>query len=461
MSFSPVNAGARLDRLPMSPFHWRLLRLVALGMFFDSFDNAMMASVLGTLVANGTSSFALNAKYISVSFFGLTAGAAMAGLMGDKWGRRFAYQFNLLLFGSMCLVSAFAPSMTWLIVIRAVMGVGLGAEYVAGYSMVTEFIPPERRGRCITIVNVVASSGGFAVNQVGLLVIPWLGWRAMFVIGGLGALWVWWLRRYLPESPRWLEAMGRTGQAEQVVTAIEQEVAAGGPLPPVIAAPPAAVGRVKLRVLFKPPVLHRTLLAIAVNVVVLVCSYSFTSWIPTFFIREGFSVTRSLTFNAVMSGGAVFGPLLGFFLADRIGRKTAIEGVAVGAAIVGAIYPFMSTPLTIMIVGFLLVGAMNLMITVGLACYTPELFPTAYRFRGSGVGQMMGRGGLIASPYLVVMLYDTYGIAGVVLVLSGMYLTLAAVIAVFGIETNQRSLEALAPHDGRTLIAPVAQEEIV
>jgi putative MFS transporter len=265
----------------------------------------------------------------------------------------------------------------------------------------------------------------------------------------------------LPESPRWLEAMDRTGQAEQVVTAIEQEVAAGGPLPPVIAAPPAAVGRVKLRVLFKPPVLHRTLLAIAVNVVVLVCSYSFTSWIPTFFIREGFSVTRSLTFNAVMSGGAVFGPLLGLFLADRIGRKTAIEGVAVGAAIVGAIYPFMGTPLTIMIVGFLLVGAMNLMITVGLACYTPELFPTAYRFRGSGVGQMMGRGGLIASPYLVVMLYDTYGIAGVVLVLSGMYLTLAAIIAVFGIETNQRSLEALAPHDGRTLIAPVAQEEIV
>ena len=74
--------------------------------------------------------------------------------------------------------------MTWLIVIRAVMGIGLGAEYVAGYSMVTEFIPPEKRGRCIAIVNVVASSGGFAVNQAGLLVIPWFGWRAMFVIGG-------------------------------------------------------------------------------------------------------------------------------------------------------------------------------------------------------------------------------------------------------------------------------------
>ena len=85
MSFSPVNAGARLDRLPVALFHRRLLRLVALGMFFDFFDNAMMASVLGALVATGTSSFALNAQYISVSFFGLTVGAAMAGLMGDRW----------------------------------------------------------------------------------------------------------------------------------------------------------------------------------------------------------------------------------------------------------------------------------------------------------------------------------------------------------------------------------------
>ena len=379
-----MSIGARLDRLPMAPFHTRILRLVALGMFFDSFDNAMMASVLGALVANGGSDFALNARYISVSFFGLTVGAAMAGLMGDRWGRRFAYQFNLLLFGSMCLGSALAPSMTWLIVIRAVMGVGLGAEYVAGYSMVTEFIPPVRRGRCIAIVNIVASSGGFAVSQVGLLVIPWLGWRAMFVIGGVGALWVWWLRRSLPESPRWLEAHGRLDEAERVVGEIEREnwrcAAAGSAGGAGCGGTGSARGAVPASGFASHVAGGRG------EVVVLVCSYSFTAWIPTFFIREGFSVTRSLTFNAVMSGGAVFGPLLGYFLADRYGRRAGIIGVAIGAAAVGAVYPFMSTPATIMMVGFLLVGAMNLMITLGLACYTPELFPTAYRFRGSGVG---------------------------------------------------------------------------
>lgn len=441
----PVNAAARLDRLPMGPFHRRLLTLVALGMFFDTFDNSMMAGVLATLVAQGVSSLALNAQYISISFLGLTIGAGLAGLMGDRWGRRFAYQFNLLLFGGMCLISAVAPSMSWLIIIRGLMGVGLGAEYVVGYSMVTEFIPPSRRGRCIALVNMVSSSGGFVVSQVGLLVIPWLGWRAMFVIGGLGALFVWWLRKVLPESPRWLEALGRDAEAEHVVASIERQTSPGSELPPVVVMPQKPIGQVPISVLFTPPVVRRTLLAISVNVVALVCSYSFTSWIPTFFVREGFSVTRSLAFNAMMSAGAIAGPLLGMLLADRIGRRRGIILVAAGAGVFGAIYPFLTTVSAIIVCGFLLVAAMNLMITFGLACYTPELFPTEYRFRGSGLGQMMGRAGLIGTPYLVVLLYGNYGIGGVVFVLAGLYFALSAGIAMFGIETNQKSLEALAP----------------
>jgi putative MFS transporter len=454
-----VNAGPRLDRLPLGRFHRRLLMLVALGMFFDSFDNAMMASVLAALVAHGDSTVALNARYISVSFLGLTIGAAAAGVMGDHIGRRFAYQFNLLLFGGMCLVSAIAPSMSWLIAIRCIMGIGLGAEYVAGYSMITEFIPPASRGRCIAIVNVISSSGGFAVNQVGLLVIPLLGWRAMFVIGGLGALFVWWLRKRLPESPRWLEARGRVGEAERVLEAIEAEAAAEGALAPVLSLQPQDGRQVRISVLFTRPVIRRTLLAIGTNVVVLVCSYSFTSWIPTFFVKQGFSVTRSLAFNAAMSAGAVAGPLLGFWLADRIGRRKGLVSVAGAGAVIGAIYPFLGSLPAIVLCGFLLVAVMNLAITFGLACYTPELFPTEYRFRGSGIAQMMGRGGLIITPYLVVPLFATWGVGGVVLVLSGLYLMLAISIALFGIETNQKSLEALAPELAASPSAGVTMEE--
>jgi putative MFS transporter len=443
-----VNAAARLDRLPLGPFHRRVLRLVGMGMFFDSFDNSMMAGVLAALVSSGASTMALNATFISATFAGLTIGAATAGLIGDRLGRRFAYQFNLLIFGSMCLVASIAPSMDWLIVIRCIMGIGLGAEFVVGYGMISEFVPPRNRGRYTALLNLISSSGVFAVSLTGLAIIPWLGWRAMFVIGGIGALWVWWLRRSLPESPRWLEAVGRNDEAERILQRIEHEAAPGGNLRPAVVYQSMPPRRVPISVLFTRPVVRRTLLAIAVNVTCLVGSYSFTAWIPSFFVKQGFSVTRSLGFTAAMTAGTLAGPALAVLLADRIGRRRGIMLAGVACAAIGSIYPFLVMPVPIMLCGFLLVSAMSLFLALGLGGYTPELFPTAYRFRGSGIAQMAGRAALIATPYAVVPLFATYGIGGVVGTIAGMYLTLVVIIAFAGIETNQRSLESLAPGAG-------------
>jgi putative MFS transporter len=461
----PVNAAARLDRLPIGPFHRRVLWLIGLGMFFDSFDNSMMGGVLATLVSNGMSTLALNARFISATFLGLTIGAGSAGILGDRLGRRFAYQFNLAIFGGACIVAAFAPSMDWLIVIRCIMGIGLGAEFVVGYGMISEFVPPARRGQYTALLNLISSSGTFTVALTGFVVIPWLGWRAMFVIGGIGALFIWWLRRSLPESPRWLEAVGRHDEAERVLQRIEQEAAPGQTLPPVLTTPPETPARVPISVLFSAPVVRRTLLAMAVNVTTLVGAYSFSAWIPSFFIKQGFSVTRSLGFTAAMTMGTIAGPALAVFLADRVGRRRGIMFAGVSCAAVGSIYPFLAAPVPIMLCGFVLVASMSLFLALGLGGYTPELFPTAYRFRGSGVAQMTGRAALIATPYAVVPLFDAYGVGGVVGVIAAMYLTLVVIIAVAGIETNQRSLESLAPESiapeslapgAETLTVPVA-----
>jgi MFS transporter, putative metabolite:H+ symporter len=453
----PVNAAGRLDRLPIGPFHWRVLRLVGAGMFFDSFDNSMMGGVLAALVASGWSDMAANARFISATFIGLTIGAALAGLAGDRFGRRFAYQFNLLLFGAMSLLASLAPSMNWLIAIRCLMGIGLGAEFVVGYGMMSEFVPPSSRGRFTTTLNLISSSGVFAVFLTGFAIIPLIGWRAMFVIGGVGALWVWWLRRKLPESPRWLESVGRIDEAETTLRSIEQESLAAGPLPPILVMAPApSTKRVPITVLFTRPVIRRTLLAIAVNVTCLVGSYSFTAWIPSFFVRQGLSVTRSLGFATAMTAGTIVGPLISVLLADRIGRRRGLIVAGLSCSCMGAIYPFLTEPIAIMFVGFLLVSSMSLFLSLGLGSYTPELFPTTYRFRGSGLAQMAGRAGLIASPYLVLALFSAYGIAGVVAMIATLYLGLVLIVAVAGIETNQRSLEDLAP--GQPVDAPAAAE---
>jgi MFS transporter, putative metabolite:H+ symporter len=441
-----VNAAARLDRLRIGTFHRRVLRLVGMGMFFDSFDMGMMSSVLATLVSSHWSTMQLNASFISATFIGLTIGAALAGLVGDWLGRRFAYQFNLLIFGGACLVAAFAPSMQWLIGIRCIMGIGLGAEFVVGYGMISEFVPPERRGTYTTLLNLISSSGVFAVTLTALIVIPHFGWRPMFAIGGVGALWVWWLRRKLPESPRWLEHVGRMDEAEEVLARIEQEGAQDGVLPPFAPSlTPASSQRVPITVLFSRPVIPRTALAIAVNVVCLVGAYSFTAWMPSFFVRQGLSVTRSLGFFTAMTAGTIAGPLVGVFLADRIGRRRGVMATGIACAVLGAIYPFLHTAMAIMFVGFLLVSSMSLFLALGLGGYTPELFPTEYRFRGSGLAQMVGRAALIGAPYIVIVLFSTYGIAGVVGAIALLYLALVLLLAIAGIETNLKSLETLAP----------------
>jgi MFS transporter, putative metabolite:H+ symporter len=450
----PVNAANRLDRLPMGAFQWRILSLIGLGMFFDGFDNQMAAGVLGALVKEGWSTMEMNAHYISITFAGLAVGALMTGLLGDRFGRRFAYQFNLLIFGSMCLCSMFAPSMTWLTGLRFVMGIGIGAEYVCGYGMVSEFVPPQRRGWALGLISVVSMASTFAVNFIGLFVIPALGWRPMYLIGGLGALWVWFLRRKLPESPRWLESRGRYEEAEQIMQEIEAEASKTGPLLPVKAAVAQAPVWVPISVLFSRAVIARTLLAMAVCITCLVGSYSFSYWVPTFFVKQGMSVTKSLGFATVMALGSSLGPLVGMLTSDWIGRRRGTMLASLWCGVFALAYSQQTDPTWVLVFGFLLQGGMSLMIGFGLGGYTPELFATEYRFRGSGIAQMTGRIAVIGSPYIVVSLYDTYGLPSVLYAIAALYLALALGVLLFGIETNQRSLESIAPSRDGTLSEP-------
>jgi MFS transporter, putative metabolite:H+ symporter len=205
-----ANAGARLDRLPASAFHYRMLGLIGGGMFLDAFEIYLQGAVLAALLGIGWSTPGQNANFISVTFAGMVVGAWFAGILGDRYGRRFSYQANLLIFGLASLAGAAAPSMEWLIVARFIMGVGLGAEIVVGYVTIAEIVPPSSRGKWGAGLAVITNSALFISALIARLVIPSIGWRWMFVIVGIGALIVWQLRKRMPESPRWLRLMVRS-----------------------------------------------------------------------------------------------------------------------------------------------------------------------------------------------------------------------------------------------------------
>jgi len=222
-----VNAGARLDRLPISSFHYRIFWLVGAGMFFDGYDLYIAGGVLASALQTKFSTAPQNLQFISLTFVGMTLGALITGFVGDRFGRRFTYQINLLIFGLASLAAAFAQDMNQLIACRFVQGLGLGAEIVVGYSTLTEFVPPKTRGRWLSMMAFLVVAGFPATALLGYLIIPAWGWRPMFVIAGVCSLIVWYLRKNLPESPRWLESQGRTEEAETLMRSIETESAGG------------------------------------------------------------------------------------------------------------------------------------------------------------------------------------------------------------------------------------------
>jgi MFS transporter, putative metabolite:H+ symporter len=251
-----VNAGGRLDRLPVGPFHYRILWLVGIGMFFDGFDIYVAGTVLASTLKSGFSTLSQNALFVSVIFVGMMIGSFVTGFLGDRYGRRFTYQANLLMFGLASIAAAFAPNMTVLILLRFIIGVGLGAENVVGYSTMTEFVPARTRGRWLGLMAVFVVTGLPVASLIGYLVIPLLGWRAMFVLGGARALVVWHMRKSLPESPRWLESVGRDAEADRLLRTIGMQAALRGPLPdPAPPGPP--LPPIALAALFRPPLLAR------------------------------------------------------------------------------------------------------------------------------------------------------------------------------------------------------------
>lgn len=458
-----VNAGARLDRLPISAFHWRILFLIGAGMILDGFEIYLQGGVLGALLKSGWSDLALNSRFISASFVGMVIGAWFAGILGDHFGRRFSYQMNLLIFGIASLAGAAAPDMHWLIAFRFVMGIGLGAEIVVGYAAMSEFVPPAARGRWIAGLSIFTNGALFLSALVGYIVIPTIGWRWMFIIAGVGALIVWYLRKNMPESPRWLESKGRTEEAERVMAAIEAEVSRNHVLPPVttVAEPPRPGSKLPpLSAIFSRRLVMRTVVASVIAIAINTAVYGFIAWLPTFFVKQGMSIGSSLGFTTLMSLGGPFGALVAMLVADRFGRKPVVIGASVVAIVLGMLYPYVAEPVLFVLIGFVLVSAVYVIIGVGFALYIPELYPTDLRMRGNGFCNTLGRAMAMVVPFIIVPLFNAYGVSGVTGFVSAVLLVAALVVAIFGTETRQKSLEALVPDQAGDAVGDTGQASL-
>ena len=443
---SSVNAGARLDRLPINSFHYRIFWLVGAGMFFDGYDLYVAGGVLAATIQSKFSTLPQNLQFISLTFVGMTLGSLITGFVGDRFGRRFTYQINLLIFGLASLAAAFAHDMNQLIVCRFVQGLGLGAEIVVGYSTVTEFVPPRTRGRWLAFMAFIVVAGFPATSLLGYFIIPTWGWRPMFVIAGIGSLIVWYLRKNLPESPRWLEAQGRTTEAEALMQAIEKEAAAAGPLP--APAPAVALAPVTASAMAKPPLLQRMIVGAWVLITINTLIFGFVIFLPQFFLRQGLTITNSLVYTVVLASASLVGCAIGAFLSDSIGRRWSIIVGSVITIVFGWIYARSNAgtdPMTVLSVGAVLIVGIYIQTALLFGVYTPELFPTEIRLRANGICNTLGRAATVISPFVVGYLMVNYALPGVVWLMIGLVVIQIIAVFLWGVEPAKRSLEGLDP----------------
>lgn len=237
-----TDVPARLDRLPWSRFHWRVVIALGVTWILDGLEGTLVSSLAGAI--NESPSLGLTPSQIGLAasayLIGAVLGALGFGWLTDRLGRRKLFFVTLIVY----MVASIATGFTWdfwsFAICRAVTGAGIGGEYAAVNSAIQELIPARRRGTVDLAVNGTFWGGAALGSVISLVVLnpsvidPEIGWRVAFVAGGALSLVVLLLRRFLPESPRWLMIHGRPGEADRIVADIEREVVAEkGPLPPL------------------------------------------------------------------------------------------------------------------------------------------------------------------------------------------------------------------------------------
>ncbi|HEV8536516.1 MAG TPA: MFS transporter [Candidatus Limnocylindria bacterium] len=443
MSTSAETFVARLDRVPLNSFHWRLLILSGLGWMFDAMDVLMLSFLLAPIRAE----FKLDATGVgliaSATFLGMFIGAAAAGRLADRYGRRAVFTATLVVFSFGSALSAVAPSFETLLAARVVAGLGLGGELPVVATLVSELSPRAQRGRMIVLLESFWAYGTILAGIVAITVVANFGWRWGFAVGALPALYVAYLRRALPESPRFLAERGRAPEADAIVRRVER--AGGGALLTLApAVPPTRGGRTRIAELWSGRYARRTAMLWILWFGVVLTYYGIFLWIPSILAARGLSEVRSNEFFFLSTLAQVPGYFSAAWLVERWGRKptlvTYLLGTAVAAYMFGNAGAGSDAFVWAALLSFFNLGAWGIVYT-----YTPELYPTAVRATGAGVAAAVGRVGGIIGPYLTPVLVSSIEVNGTFALFMAMLLVTAAAVALLGEETRGRSLEEIAP----------------
>lgn len=405
-----------------------LVLRVSLGGWFELYDLFMTAYIALGMIrehlfsTTSASPFALHgfASFVAAGFAGMFLGTLVFSSISDRYGRKATFTTSLLWYSAATFVMALSHTAASIDAWRFIAGAGIGVQLVTIDAYITEAAAKESRGYWIAFSQFI---GYLAIPVAALLayvLVPHAffglaGWRYVAMVGALGGVAVWPLRRGLPESPRWNAASE---------------------------SPRMPLGSV-WKAIWSQAYRRRTGMLVVFNFMQTIGFYGFTSWIPIFLTSQGVTFTKSLEYAFIIAIVNPLGPLVAMRVADRWERKWQIVTLAVVIAAAGLIFSAVRTAVPIVAIGIVITLA-NAWFSCAFHAYQAELYPTAFRARAVGFVYSWSRFSSIFVGFLIAAVLGSYGTLGAFAAIAVAMAIAAAAVAIFGVRTNNRALESLA-----------------
>ncbi|GAB94158.1 putative MFS transporter [Kineosphaera limosa] len=440
-----LTRSERLDRLPFTRAHGKLLFGSGIGWALDAMDVGLISFVMLALAQHWQLSQTTLGWIGSIGFLGMALGASLGGLLADRIGRRQVFAFSLLIYGLATGLSALATGVAMLIVLRFIVGLGLGAELPVASTLVSEYSPRAIRGRMVVALESFWAVGWILAALISFLVIPASddGWRWALAVGIVPTMYAVVVRFGLPESVRFLEAKGRHEEAEAAVRRYEESADIPAPAHVVADQPSGEVTPVDdagPRHLWSAPYRRRTAALWAVWFMVNFSYYGAFIWLPNLIAAQGHSLVRSLEYTLIITLAQLPGYALAAWLIEVWGRRATLASFLLGSALAAGAFGMLADSATTIVVFGMCLSFFNLGAWGALYAVSPEIYPTAIRGTGTGAAAAFGRIASILAPLSVPPMLALGGQALVFGVFGGAF-AIAAVAALFLPELKNAALE--------------------
>ncbi|HGO9420902.1 MFS transporter [Bacillus cereus] len=388
----------------------KLLGIAGLGWLFDAMDVGMLSFVMVALQKDWGLSTQEMGWIGSINSIGMAVGALIFGILSDKIGRKSVFIITLLLFSIGSGLTALTTTLAMFLVLRFLIGMGLGGELPVASTLVSESVEAHERGKIVVLLESFWAGGWLIAALISYFVIPKYGWEVAMVLSAVPALYALYLRWNLPDSPRFQKVKKRPSVIENIKSVWSGEYR------------------------------KATIMLWILWFCVVFSYYGMFLWLPSVMVLKGFSLIKSFQYVLIMTLAQLPGYFTAAWFIERLGRKFVLVTYLIGTACSAYLFG-VADSLTVLIVAGMLLSFFNLGAWGALYAYTPEQYPTFIRGTGAGMAAAFGRIGGILGPLLVGYLVASEASLSLIFtIFCGSILIGVFAVIILGQETKQREL---------------------